>query len=59
MTNTLQSLANWQNTNLQGGLPLIWQRRPGPAIVACRLWIRGGAARISPASAGQPNFWPG
>jgi len=34
----------WQTTTLEGGLPLVWQRRPGPAIVACRLWIRGGSS---------------
>ena len=37
-------LASWQRTELTGGLPLVWQRRPGPEIVACRLWIRGGSS---------------
>jgi predicted Zn-dependent peptidase len=34
----------WQQRTLEGGLPLLWQQRPGPAIVACRLWIRGGSS---------------
>jgi zinc protease len=59
MTNTLQSMANWQNTNLKGGLPLIWQRRPGPAIVACRLWIRGGSSKDLPGQRGAAQLLAG
>jgi len=59
MTNTLQPMANWQNTNLQGGLPLIWQRRPGPAIVACRLWIRGGSSKDLPGQRGAAQLLAG
>jgi len=59
MTNTLQSVANWQNTNLKGGLPLIWQRRPGPAIVACRLWIRGGSSKDLPGQRGAAQLLAG
>ena len=34
----------WEQTTLPGGLPLIWQQRPGPDVVAARLWIRGGSS---------------
>lgn len=37
-------MSAWNQTLLQGGLPLIWQQRPGPSIVAARLWIRGGSS---------------
>jgi|UniRef100_UPI0040490CEF zinc protease len=35
----------WNQTTLPGGLPLIWQQRPGPDVVAARLWIRGGSSQ--------------
>ena len=35
----------WEQTTLPGGLPLIWQQRPGPDVVAARLWIRGGSSQ--------------
>ena len=35
----------WNQTTLPGGLPLIWQQRPGPDVVAARLWIRGGSGQ--------------
>jgi predicted Zn-dependent peptidase len=35
----------WNQTTLPGGLPLIWQQRPGPEVVAARLWIRGGSSQ--------------
>ena len=34
----------WDQEKLPGGLPLIWQQRTGPDIVAARLWIRGGSS---------------
>ena len=35
----------WNQTTLPGGLPLIWQQRPGTDVVAARLWIRGGSSQ--------------
>ena len=35
---------SWDQVVLPGGLPLVWQQRPGPDIVAARLWIRGGSS---------------
>ena len=35
----------WNQTTLPGGLPLIWQQRLGPDVVAARLWIRGGSSQ--------------
>ena len=35
----------WNQLTLPGGLPLIWQQRPGPDVVAARLWIRGGSSQ--------------
>ena len=58
-TSTHPSSANWQHTSLQGGLPLIWQRRPGPAIVACRLWIRGGSSEDLPGQRGAGQLLAG
>ncbi|WP_094559583.1 pitrilysin family protein [Synechococcus sp. 8F6] len=49
----------WQNTTLEGGLPLVWQRRPGPAIVACRLWIRGGSSGDRPGERGAAQLLAG
>ena len=59
MTSTQVTTAIWQNTSLQGGLPLIWQRRPGPAIVACRLWIRGGSSMDLPGQRGAAQLLAG
>ncbi|MEX0587856.1 MAG: pitrilysin family protein [Cyanobium sp.] len=49
----------WQQTDLEGGLPLIWQRRPGPAIVASRLWIRGGSSFDRPGQRGAAQLLAG
>jgi len=38
-------MTHWNQTTLPGGLPLIWQQRPGPDVVAARLWIRGGSSQ--------------
>ena len=38
-------MSPWNQTTLPGGLPLIWQQRPGPDVVAARLWIRGGSSQ--------------
>jgi predicted Zn-dependent peptidase len=38
-------MSPWEQTTLPGGLPLIWQQRPGPDVVAARLWIRGGSSQ--------------
>jgi zinc protease len=35
----------WTHSTLPGGLPLVWQRRPGAGLIAARLWIRGGSSR--------------
>ncbi|MFN5695845.1 MAG: hypothetical protein ACK486_02275, partial [Cyanobacteriota bacterium] len=37
--------AGESNHRLSGGLPLVVLRRPGPAILAARLVIRGGSSR--------------
>lgn len=34
----------WQQHQLPGGLPLFVQHRSGPAVLAARLWIRGGSS---------------
>ena len=34
---------SWNHHRLPGGLPLRLQRRSGPAVVAARLWLRGGS----------------
>ena len=52
-------LASWQRTELTGGLPLVWQRRPGPEIVACRLWIRGGSSADQPGQRGAAQLLAG
>ena len=52
-------LASWQSTELTGGLPLVWQRRPGPEIVACRLWIRGGSSTDQPGQRGAAQLLAG
>ena len=49
----------WQQTNLPGGLPLVWQPRPGPAIVATRLWIRGGSSEDRPGQRGSAQLLAG
>ena len=49
----------WQQTTLPGGLPLIWQLRPGPAIVASRLWIRGGSSDDRPGQRGAAQLLAG
>jgi len=33
-----------EQTTLTGGLPLVVLRRPGPRVLAARLWIRGGSS---------------
>lgn len=33
----------WTRELLPGGLPLLVQQRPGPGILAARLWVRGGS----------------
>jgi predicted Zn-dependent peptidase len=33
----------WNQHQLPGGLPLFVQRRTGPAVLAARLWVRGGS----------------
>jgi zinc protease len=50
---------SWQSTSLVGGLPLVWQRRPGPAIVASRLWIRGGSSADPPGQRGANQLLAG
>ena len=52
-------LASWQSTELTGGLPLVWQRRPGPEIVASRLWIRGGSSADLPGQRGAAQLLAG
>ena len=52
-------LASWQRTELTGGLPLVWQRRPGPEIVASRLWIRGGSSADQPGQRGAAQLLAG
>jgi predicted Zn-dependent peptidase len=59
MTQSLCPTGTWQNTTLEGGLPLVWQRRPGPAIVACRLWIRGGSSGDRPGERGAAQLLAG
>lgn len=59
MTQSPYPTAAWQNTTLEGGLPLVWQRRPGPAIVACRLWIRGGSSGDRPGERGAAQLLAG
>ena len=51
--------ASWHTSTLGGGLPLVWQRRPGPAIVACRLWIRGGSSDDQPGQRGAAQLLAG
>ncbi len=59
MTNTPTERSPWQATTLEGGLPLIWQQRPGPAIVASRLWIRGGSSEDQPGQRGAAQLLAG
>ena len=59
MSLTQPLTAPWHQTTLQGGLPLIWQRRPGPAIVASRLWIRGGSSGDPPGQRGATQLLAG
>lgn len=59
MNPSLRPNDTWQNTTLEGGLPLVWQRRPGPAIVACRLWIRGGSSGDLPGERGAAQLLAG
>ena len=49
----------WRQTSLPGGLPLIWQPRPGPAIVASRLWIQGGSSEDRPGERGAAQLLAG
>ncbi|MCP9808870.1 insulinase family protein [Cyanobium sp. HWJ4-Hawea] len=50
---------NWNQEILEGGLPLIWQDRPGPSIVAARLWIRGGSSGDRPGQRGAHQLLAG
>jgi predicted Zn-dependent peptidase len=59
MSNTPTEPAPWQAITLEGGLPLIWQQRPGPAIVASRLWIRGGSSEDQPGQRGAAQLLAG
>ncbi|MEX0588388.1 MAG: pitrilysin family protein [Cyanobium sp.] len=59
MSVTRTPLSSWQQTDLEGGLPLMWQRRPGPAIVASRLWIRGGSSCDRPGQRGAAQLLAG
>ncbi|MBD2423233.1 pitrilysin family protein [Cyanobium sp. FACHB-13342] len=59
MSVTLPPPWPWHQTNLPGGLPLIWQSRPGPAIVATRLWIRGGSSEDRPGQRGAAQLLAG
>jgi zinc protease len=59
MSTPLTLAHGWQEASLEGGLPLIWQRRPGPAIVASRLWIRGGSSQDQPGERGAAQLLAG
>ena len=37
------AMHTWEHHTLPGGLPLRLQHRRGPAVVAARLWLRGGS----------------
>ena len=59
MISTNTCTDNWQQCSLDGGLPLIWKHRPGPAIAACRLWIRGGSSQDLPGQRGACQLLAG
>lgn len=59
MSSSVTPPHSWQDARLEGGLPLIWQRRPGPAIVASRLWIRGGSSQDQPGQRGAAQLLAG
>ncbi len=45
--------------SLAGGLPVRLLRRPGPAILSVRLWIRGGSAADPPGQRGRAQLLAG
>lgn len=59
MTSNRRQASSWQSTGLAGGLPLIWQHRPGPEIVASQLWIRGGSSGDQPGQRGAAQLLAG
>lgn len=59
MTAQAPSPGGWQQAQLSGGLPLVWQTRPGPAILASRLWIRGGSSADAPGQRGAAQLLAG
>lgn len=59
MSHSPAPTGTWQHTTLEGGLPFMWQQRPGPAIVACRLWIRGGSSGDRPGERGAAQLLAG